>query len=457
MSSGTPVTVSVSALCADVKGLLREAYDSLWVSGEVQRLRPNRNGHLFFELVEKGAGDEVVAKLEAVIWRRDWERVRRELERAGSEIVDGGEIRCLAGLDLYAPFGRMQLTVREVDPLFALGKLEARRRQVLAELERSGLLEKNGGLELSPVPLDLALVTSRESAAYHDFLATLGESGYGFRVTLLDAAMQGRAAEGAVASALAAASRLPIDACVLIRGGGSRTDLAAFDSLRVSRAVAECGVPVVTGLGHQIDRAIADLAAHTAVKTPTQAAAFLIDRVAGADRAQAEIGSRLSVAAGRTVERGRHRAAQAEARFAQPRLRLAATGAKLDGVAAALARAAARVPREGRRRLERTAAGLGARAPRVVAAAGATWRTAGERLARSARGRLQTVAARLDGFERVAHGLAPERVLARGFSVTRDASGRAMRSADQIGYGDLVTTRLADGSFRSRVEAGDGE
>ena len=118
-----------------------------------------------FELIEKGAEDEIVGKLEAVIWRRDYREVRRALAAADQEIADGREIRCRATLDFYPPFGRTQLVVREVDAVFALGRLAARRRATLAALGEAGLLERNRGLPLGDVPLDLALVTARDSAA----------------------------------------------------------------------------------------------------------------------------------------------------------------------------------------------------------------------------------------------------------------------------------------------------
>ncbi len=446
------MTVSVSDLCADVKGLLRDAYGSLWIAGEVQRLKPSRNGHLFFELVEKGRGDEIVAKLEAVIWRRDYEAVKRTLAAADQEIVEGGEIRCRAGLDLYAPFGRLQLAVREVDPLFSLGQLAARRQKTLAELKAAGLLELNGSLELSEHPLDLVLITSRESAAYHDFLATLQESGFGFRITLFDAAMQGRDAERAVSSALAAASELPVAAAVLIRGGGSRTDLAAFDSRRIAEAVARCRVPVVTGLGHQIDESIADLVAHTALKTPTKAAEFLAGRVDSSDRSQREMAARMIAGAERLIQGGLHRVARAETGFTSPRLRLAALGARLEEMAGSLARVGARGPIASERALARLSNGLARAAPRRLAGRSQRVGTLGERLVRGSQSRIKTLRATLAGWEGMTRELSPERVLSRGFSITRDPQGRVLRHGGQIGYGDVVTTQLADGTFRSRVE-----
>src|SRR5581483_3981355 len=237
-------TYTVAELGDEIRAFLGEAFPGVWVSGEVQRLRPSRNGHLYFELVEKGQGDQIVGKLDAVIWRTDLQRLKKELQTTGQELVEGIEVRCLAGVEFYPPGGRMQLCVRELDALFSLGLLARRRQETLAFLAEAGLLERNRALPLSPVPLRIGLVTSHGSAAFHDFVTTLRDSGYCFEVTLVHAAVQGPLAEREVASALRALARLGVDCAVLVRGGGARSDLAAFDSRRIAEAIARLPVPV---------------------------------------------------------------------------------------------------------------------------------------------------------------------------------------------------------------------
>ena len=195
-------TYGVAALCGEVREILEEAYRGVWVVGELHRGRRSQNGHFYFELVEKGRGDEIVGKLDAVIWRKDFERVARVLQQAEQQLDEGQQLRCWGQLDFYPPTGRLQMVVRELDPLHTLGQLERRRRETLAALEREGLIGANALLPLSPLPLRLGLVTSKESAAYHDFLTGLKASGLGFKVLLVHAAMQGARAELEVASAL---------------------------------------------------------------------------------------------------------------------------------------------------------------------------------------------------------------------------------------------------------------
>ncbi|HXO22303.1 MAG TPA: exodeoxyribonuclease VII large subunit, partial [Thermoanaerobaculia bacterium] len=219
-------TYSVSQLCGEIRDFLSEAFASLWVAGEAQRVKASPRGHLYFELVEKGERDEIVGKLEAVIWKTDYARVKKLLAASEQQIAEGMQVRCRGNLDFYGPGGKVQLCVREVDPVFTLGLLERRRRETLAALSAAGLLERNRALPWPELPLRLALITSRDSAAYHDFLSCLSESGYGFQVLFLHASVQGREAEREVASALSLLGGLagrPVDCAVVIRGGGSRS------------------------------------------------------------------------------------------------------------------------------------------------------------------------------------------------------------------------------------------
>jgi exodeoxyribonuclease VII large subunit len=435
-----------------VKEFLGEAFSAVWVAGEAQRVRPSARGHVYFELVEKGERDEIVGKLDAVIWKGDFLKVQRMLAASEQKLVDGVQIRCRGSLDFYAPSGRLQLCVREVDPAFTLGLLERRRRETLAALTAAGLLETNRALPLAELPLAIALITSHGSAAYHDFLSGLIESGYGFRVIFFHAAMQGKEAEREVVSALRALQGLSIDAAVLIRGGGSRTDLAAFDSRAIAEAIARAPFPVLTGLGHEIDRAIADLTAHSAFKTPTKVAEFLIERMVRADQALADLRRALSREALEPLRAGREALGRAERGVSLARMRLAAAGGRIDEHARTLARLGRGALRDAGRRGEMLRGRLAELAPRRLAAAERRRVTTGERIAGAGRGRLREAAATLQGVERLCQQLAPERTLERGFSLTRDAAGRLVRQPDQARAGDLVTTRVAGGDFKSRVE-----
>ncbi len=445
-------TYSVARLCEEVRDLVNQAYFSVWVAGEVQRIKRHRSGHLYFELVEKGAGDKIVGRLEAVVWRKDLQRVERVLARSGLEIVEGQQIRCRANLDFYPPFGRIQLVVREVDVTFAEGKLAARRRETIEALVKTGLLDRNKGHLLPPVPLRLALIASEDSAAYHDFLSTLKESPYGFRVLFVHAAVQGASAEREIVSALRAAARPRPDCAALIRGGGSRSDLAVFDSRAVAEAIARAEFPVLTGLGHEIDEGVADLVAHTSLKTPTKVAEFLVQRLERAEAALESVRSALLREARLPLERARAELRRVERTLRLSGFRVTAARERLTASGQALVRATGRLLSSGAAQVTGASRRLTQAAPRLLDGSRPAPARLGGRIAALARARLRESEARLEGWSRLCVQLAPERTLERGFTMTRDARGRILRSVRQASPGERITTILNDGELTSRVE-----
>jgi len=445
----------------------------VWVAGEVARCKQGTRGHVYFELIEKGEHDSIVGKLDAVIWNADFQRVKRMLAATGQRLADGVQIRCRGNLDFYGAGGRLQLTIREVDPAFTLGLLELRRRETLAALEAAGLMARNRALALPELPLTLALITSEGSAAYHDFLSGLRESGYGFRVLFVHASVQGRDSEREVVSALRAlagiaALQVPpalralpaggamrIDCAVLIRGGGSKTDLAAFDSRAIAEAIALAPFPVLTGLGHEIDRSIADLVAHTALKTPTKVAEFLVERVARLDDAVETLRRALRREALAPLARAREALGLAERGVSLARLRLAGAGAHVEEHARTLARLGRGALRAAVRRSDELRSRLVAAAPRGAGRAEQERRRRAERVWGAARGHLRAARATLQGMERLAAQLDPQRTLERGFSITRDAGGRLLRHPGEVTDGVLLISRLAGGLLHSRVQVGE--
>ena len=422
------------------------------MAGEVNRVRVSQRGHLYFELIEKGDNDQIEGKLEAVAWRTDHQRIRQQLAAAGLEIGEGQTIRCRGGVDFYPPFGRLQLVVREVDPVFMAGLLARRRQEVLDSLVARGLIERNRQKTLSELPLRIALITSDGSAAYHDFLSSLEESGYGFQVYFIHAAVQGKEAERELTSALEMLSSLTVDCAVLIRGGGSRADLAVFDSQAVAEAVAVTPVPVLTGLGHEIDQAVADLVANAAFKTPTKVAEFLVERVATEERRLVELRAALVRQSLGLLRQGRESLGRAQRSLGLVRLRLTSATVRLGQLSEVLPRVAQwsvekqshrlgalhqRLAEAGPRRLVRARRESDLVVERMVVRAEASWREKW---------------AVIEGWERLCRQLSPERTLERGFSVTRDSKGKLLRQPGDVVAGERITSQLAGGRLASRVE-----
>ena len=448
-------TYRVSVLAAEIKGVLQHAYSSIWVAGEAQRLRPHSNGHLYLELVEKGAGDRIVGRLEGVVWRRDLQRIRRSLE-SDELLREGQEIRCRGNLDFYPGGGRLQFVIREIDPVFTIGLLARRRQEVLVDLRRRRLADLNGEHELAAVPLQVGLVTAPDSAAYHDFLSSVQESGLGFRVAFAPASVQGPRAESEIARALRRLGAMPgLDCLALIRGGGSRSDLAAFDSLAVSETICASPLPVLTGLGHEIDQSVSDVVAHTSFKTPTAVAEFLVQRIAEQEGRLGRAREALRRQALAPIQTGRKAVHHAVLGLRAAELRVGEAGVRLQGLGNRLCRASGRRLNAGREGSSRLAGRLAALGPRSLDVARSSRQMVLQRLVDLSRARSRESGARLEALARLVRELSPHRTLRRGFSITRDASGRAVRTAVQVELEDELTTELASGTLSSRVTSRD--
>jgi exodeoxyribonuclease VII large subunit len=447
-------TLRVGELAARLTRAVAAAFPGeVWVRGEVDGLRrPGPSGHVYFNLCERNSRRGPTSTVSVALYRTDRLRVERELRAWPSfRLDDGLEVR-LRGRVQYG-YGRIQLVVTAIDPVHTLGQLAADRERVLRALAAEGLLEANRRLRLGPVPLHVAVVTRAGSAACEDVLAELRTSGFGFRVSLVDAQVQGTAAVPSMLRALTVAGRLGPDVVLLVRGGGARTDLAPFDDERLARAVARSPVPVVAGVGHEIDSTVADEVAHTSAKTPTAAAAGVVALVARTlDRAEvawagvARRGTALAAGAGeRLDERAARLTARTDRALATATARLdrragaveLATGLRLGAEAARLEGLGRRV--DGRRLVAR----LDRLESELAAAGGSLHRTADRRLERAERD--------LAGRAALAAAADPDRALARGFSVTRTADGRLVREPAEVAPGDALVTTLAGGAVRSTV------
>lgn len=257
-----------------------------WVAAEVSELKVNRSGHCYLELVEKGGANQVPkAKASAVIWRSSFGAVSSYFKsETGAELAEGMNVLVKVSVSYHELYG-LSLVVTDIDPLYTLGDMERQRQQTIQRLEDEGVFDMNRSLDMPPVVQRIAVVSSSNAAGYQDFMDEIAGSGYYFGITLFEAFMQGHAAEDSVIEALerVAENMEMFDAVVVIRGGGSQSDLAAFDAYRLCSHVAQFPLPVITGIGHDKDQSVADLVACESLKTPTAVAGYLIAGLAGFD------------------------------------------------------------------------------------------------------------------------------------------------------------------------------
>jgi exodeoxyribonuclease VII large subunit len=252
-----------------------------WIIAEISELRLNQKGHCYMELVEK-EGNFIQAKMRANIWAYQYKSISSSfLMATGSNLAPGLKVLLNVSVNFHEVYG-LSLTVSDIDPNFTLGERSKQRELTLKKLSESGALEKNGSLSLPKVPQRIAVVSSATAAGYQDFVDQLEANPrqVDFSISLFNALMQG---DEAPASIMSAFDQIEVkggfDLIVLIRGGGAQTDLDCFDNESLSVRISELKLPLITGIGHQRDQTIADLAAHTSLKTPTAVAEFLIEGV----------------------------------------------------------------------------------------------------------------------------------------------------------------------------------
>lgn len=270
-----------------VNDLLREEFpDYVWVCGEIQDFRASKDRrHIYFSLVQKHRElNQIIAKVNAAIFESRKHQILERLKEAKVtfELKDDIEVKFLCEVSLYPKTGNFSIIVVDIDPIYTLGKIAQSRQQIIEDLRKRGLLQKNKMKIISRVPLKIGLITAYDSAAFHDFTNELTVSGYGFKTFVCNCHMQGKLVQGDVISALRFfnnSSTDKLDVVVITRGGGSTADLSYFDNKKIAESIANLKFPVISALGHQIDIAICDMVSHTACKTPTKGAQFLVERV----------------------------------------------------------------------------------------------------------------------------------------------------------------------------------
>jgi len=448
-------TWTVDEVCHGVFAALSESFpDEFWVRGEIQSLSRSSAGHLYFDLVEPRAnGRGQGPKLAAVAFRGPLRGIEAVLRKVGSlELVDGIEVRFRGKIEFYPPQGRVQFIVNAIDPRHTLGQLSADRDRVLRLLADEGLLDRNAALELAPVPLRVGLVTSDGSAAYNDFVQELRASRFAFRITLIDARVQGHEAEPTLVSAIETLSTMEIDVIAIVRGGGAKGDLLAFDKESVAVAVSRASIPVIVGIGHETDRSVVDEVAHQSYKTPTACAVALIELVREFSHRLDYISTRTGHLASRVTDTAATALESTGGRLHR------STRTILTAKALALSKHTRTLAGRASTTLSVADRSVNTCAGRATAATAIRLRQAEsdivsriERLPVVARRGVADATRQLDSAMTLIRAFHPDNTLARGYSITRDSSGKALRSAASVAVGDTISSELLTGRLSSRV------
>lgn len=383
----------------------------LWVAAEIAQVGLSR-GHYYLDLVQKGEGDDIVAQSQAVLWASECRKLRSAIGPDLDALLrEGLEVKLQVRVDFHERYG-LKLLISDLDPSYTFGQLELRRRQTLQTLRELGLLELNRSQRLPPVLQRVAVVSSEGAAGYQDFREHLSKNNFGYRfhTQLFASSVQGKNAEAELRDALTQIALQPqrFDCVAVVRGGGARLDLAAFDGLELCKTVTQMPLPVLSGIGHEVDETVFDLVAHAALKTPTAVADFLLQhnllfenemlRMADAIRAMGEYRLKISLMELERLEAATHWSTR-------ERLRVAAQ--KLETLEENLPGWTVQILRGQHRQLEQA--------------------------------------------EAFCSAIHPENVLRRGFSLTFK-NGQVLTAAKDTKAGDWLETRLKEGVVRSKVE-----
>ncbi len=385
-----------------------------WVRGEIAKVF--EKGHLYIDVVDAGTSSSDVKRpvLNAHCWTSVWGPLKRKLADDGVAIKPGVVVNFFGYVDVYAPQGKIGFTVTAIDVEGLLGDVARRRAELIARLAGEGLLETNKRVAMPSVPLRIGLVASPGTEGFNDFTGQLLLSGYSFDVSLVTTLVQGDQAPAQIVAAIAALDGAALDVIAIVRGGGSKGDLACFDDERVARAIALARTPVWTGIGHTGDESVADLVAHTRAITPTKLGEELVSRVSVWDQQNVRLpAQRIGVAVDAVLEEATE--------FLRERRRTMIFAV--------------------RDRLRSEERHLG---------------SVRERLELQSRHVLDTAASTLAGIRQLLSAYDPARRLAQGWSIVTRADGSTVRQTADVEVGDALRVRVSDGSIGVTTTTRDG-
>lgn len=382
-----------------------------WVEAELSECRESR-GHCYMELIQKDEQTATpIAKASAKCWANKWLTIRPYFERTtGQQLHAGMKVLLQVYPQFHEAYG-FSWIVTDIDPTYTLGDMARKRQEIIQKLKAEGVFDLQKELQLPVFCQRIAVISSQTAAGYGDFYNQLADNPYGFKfeIQLFPAIMQGEGVEQSIISALEQIYDMPFDCVVIIRGGGATSDMSGFDTLALAENVANFPTPIITGIGHERDESILDMISHTRVKTPTAAAALLIDHLKGVLE---------------TIEGAQSMITH----YVQQKLSIA--NSQLSIISEAIPRLFSIV----KTRQEAKIDALYTRLPMLI-----------ERRLTSERHRLQLMDEKLKALD-------PTLLLARGYSITMH-NGRAVKDASQLPPDAEIETRLAKGTIHSVIKS----
>jgi len=459
-SSGAKI-FALSAIGKSIQQMLLDKTEgqAFWIRAEISKVTRASSGHFYLDLVEEVSGRQE-AKMRASIWKGNAATIRRTLGNEFDAVLKNGREIVFSARITYHPVFGLSLDIQDIDLSSMLGELERRKQLTLSTLKAEGAVGPNRRLKLSLAPQRVLLIGSPGTAGFRDFISHIQENEHGYSIDLgiLPVTVQGESAAGQIIHALKLADRIaektPIDAVALLRGGGSPLDLDVFNDLNLCRQIAASSRPILTGIGHEIDLTLADVVAHRAYKTPTDVADGIIDSIGNFHQAVMDKVQGIAHLAEQSIRADR------EAVLHWHNLISERPVSKVQLLRGALSKTGFQLAQITRQQLAHEQLSLAhnrsalgpiaiARIAQVERPQLSNWHSALEQHTRKA---LLLQNERIAGLQRTLGLLAPERTLARGFSITRTVNnGKALTNTEGLQAGERLSSTLSSGVIESEI------
>ena len=430
--------------------------DMYWVIAEISELKENYAGHCYLELIEKHPDEKNIrARVKGIIWSKRYRFLKSFFENVtGESLREGLKILVQTKVEYHELYG-LSLVISDIDPAFTLGEMAMKRQLIIKKLEQEGVFSMNKDLDFPVIPQRIAIISSKNAAGYSDFINHLsGNSfGYVFYTALFESSMQGAETEPGVLNALDKIAEIAglFDLVVIIRGGGSQTDLSWFDNYNIAYHVTQFPLPVLTGIGHDKDMSVTDMVANIALKTPTAAADFIIETVNGFENHLTVMCTGIRDLALVIIEKNQTRVESSGIKLVQ------LTRSMISDIKDRLSGKVIEIINVGKDYTFRAGLIPANHLTRIVSEVRSYLNLRESALVRSCKNlktltfsSLETKKAAVEVLGNSLDIMRPENVLRRGYTIT-SFNGKIIRKSDELNTDDVINTQFSDGNVKSRV------
>ncbi len=427
-----------------------------WVAAEITEIRENSAGHCYLELVEKNNDEKNVrAKVKAIIWSSRYGFLKSFFENiSGESLKEGLKILVKVKVEYHEIYG-LSLIISDIDPSYTIGEMAVKRQLIIKRLEEEGIFTMNKEVDFPVLPQRIAIISSKYAAGYSDFVNHLKENskGYVFYPYVIETIMQGTETEASVIRALdkIALNTRFFDLVVIIRGGGSQSDLSWFDNYNIAYYITQFPLPVITGIGHDKDMSVTDMVAFEALKTPTAVADYLLDCMNETENLLLELSNSISDSSRTIIEQNRIRIDSCRIKL-NPVARLMLSEIKKD-----LSEIIFEIINIGKENIVKAGHFPSTQKTRLMSAV-RSFSSVKESSLKQSRldllnftsGSLKSKNIKVTGLENALEMVKPENVLRRGYTIT-SLKGKIIKSYNDLTTDEIIDTQFSDGSVSSKV------